>query len=532
MVSLRIRPSLGAACLLCALLPSMVSSAVVAQPTGTALGASSGTTVITHGFQFGGTRPNWPLLMAAEIAQSVRSAGGSARVLVYRPTQEPVLAVCVDTALCGVSDPVGHSIVVVDWAAISNQSGRGFSEAAGEALAAVLLAEVDEVDLATLHFIGHSRGTVVNSEAAERLIAAGFTVDQMTALDTHDWGIGRSPERAALVPASEHAWSESDISAERGGFDDFDVNELHPEYNCGQSQGGASAVCAWAEVGYVDSYYQRDGIFDLWGRAIQGASNLEFLNLGLSHGDVHCWYRASISGGVGLQFPGDGCTEGDVSMNWFTAATQCIQTDRSSPLSRSADGFNVSAAALGTDGRCPDGTPRQAVLFDAFSTEGLVNGDFEKDGTAGWQSQGGGFTGTLSSEGDNRFVRLEQGEQLLHSWSFLPQDAGDVRFRYRVPTTDAAADLVLTAKPYGAPEMELRRTALGVGVSDWLATAVPLPKELLGTTLKIGVRVDAAPTSSAVLEIDSFVVDVMLDGLLFADGFETGSLDQWSLVSP
>ncbi len=525
---------------------SIGAGTVAAEPArggGTALGAAQGTTqsttqgmtVITHGFQLSGTRPNWPLLMAAEIAARVRDEGGTAKVLEYRPTQDPVLAVCTDTSLCGVSDASGHSIVVVDWGSLSNQSGRGFSEAAGEALAAVLLAEGGQLDLSAVHFIGHSRGTVVNSEAAERLIATGAAiVDQMTALDTHDWGVGRSVDGVELVPATDREIGrDDDPRGARGGLDDFDVNELHPEYDCGQSQGGDSAVCSWSLIDYVDSYYQRDGFLDLWGRSVQGASNLEFLDLGLSHGDVHCWYRASVSGSSALEFPDAECSEAEVDLDWFGVSTQCNAADRTSPLQRNADGFNASAVAGGSSIRCPDGVPRQPVLFDFFLQEGLVNGDFEKDSDAGWSSNGGVLEGTLSVEGDNRFVQIAQDQELRHSWSLLPPDGWAIDFTYRVPASDLAAELVVTAYPYGdGPEAELWRSELGTTVAEWTAVSLRMPSDLQGTALRIEARLAASSGSGALVELDSFAWSGAPAGLLFDDGFETGSVERWSLVSP
>jgi hypothetical protein len=64
-----------------------------------------------------------------------------------------------------------------------------------------------------LHFIGHSFGTVVNSEAIQRLgVLAGVTVDHMTTLDPHDWDQSfLAADGGALLP-DVHVWSNVQIA--------------------------------------------------------------------------------------------------------------------------------------------------------------------------------------------------------------------------------------------------------------------------------------------------------------------------------
>ena len=87
----------------------------------------------------------------------------------------------------------------MDWAKESNNNSEGFSEAAGDALFAALILGYKEGDftLSSLHFIGHSRGTVVNTLAVERLLVLKgvnsnkyqINIDQVTNIDPHDWGL-------------------------------------------------------------------------------------------------------------------------------------------------------------------------------------------------------------------------------------------------------------------------------------------------------------------------------------------------------
>lgn len=85
----------------------------------------------------------------------------------------------------------GQLVLLFDWATESNESSAGWTEAAGDALFS-LIVELGLVDpvrgtSVPLHFIGHSFGSAVTSEAIERLAAYNVRVDQVTYLDPHDF---------------------------------------------------------------------------------------------------------------------------------------------------------------------------------------------------------------------------------------------------------------------------------------------------------------------------------------------------------
>lgn len=141
-----------------------------------------------------------------------------------------------------------NKIIVFDWAAESDRLQGGYDEAAGDALFAMLV-ENDLLDSDYLHLIGHSRGTIVSSEAAQRILHYGYPVNQLTLLDTEP---GPSPYNKA---------------------------------------GGAYA---WEGIDFVDNYYG-DGTWWqlslLQGEAKSGAYNL---HLSLDHSGVHEWYTNTI----------------------------------------------------------------------------------------------------------------------------------------------------------------------------------------------------------------------------------------------
>ncbi|MCK4784088.1 MAG: DNRLRE domain-containing protein, partial [Desulfobacteraceae bacterium] len=206
-----------------------------------------GTTIITHGYQFTGSLPNWPITMA----QAIRDRAGAGRVRLYNKDTG-------EFELQSPSDDHGETILVFDWAAESNQDYHGHSEAAGDALFAALIMGKQSADFSLdhLHFIGHSRGCVVNSEVAERLIAAGYSVEQVTTLDPVDGG-----------------WSEI--------CDDYDVNP---------SLGNVGFV-SWLGIDWADNYWSDDGGLD--GRELPGTYPTYLGNI-ISHSEVHEWYLGTI----------------------------------------------------------------------------------------------------------------------------------------------------------------------------------------------------------------------------------------------
>jgi Bacterial TSP3 repeat len=92
----------------------------------------------------------------------------------------------------------GHQILLFDWGKVSEDQESGQAEAAADALFASLMRfEIDGEPVITtspyaaqrpLHFVGHSRGTVVVSETVQRLGRFNIHVNYVTYLDIHDFG--------------------------------------------------------------------------------------------------------------------------------------------------------------------------------------------------------------------------------------------------------------------------------------------------------------------------------------------------------
>jgi hypothetical protein len=209
----------------------------------------SSVTVVTHGLVFAGT--SGPMFeLGAEIYE-YWTTQGSAGGFGYDPATG-------DLQLLIGSKSGENKVIAFDWAAESDDLAAGYDEAAADALFAMLVAN-DLVDSDYLHLIGYSRGAIVVSEAAQRLLDHGYAVDQLTFLDQEP-----SP---------------------------------FPPYNA------AGSALAWEGVGFVDNYFG-DGEFGLQGEPVAGAHNVD-LRIGdlgdvdgdgyVGHGEVHRWYQTTVN---------------------------------------------------------------------------------------------------------------------------------------------------------------------------------------------------------------------------------------------
>jgi len=201
----------------------------------------SAVTVVVHGADFPGPSGG-PLTDMGEELYGYWNGQGTAARYAYQPnTGTPQRIEGVTTA--------EHKIVVFDWSFESwFPSVPGYDEAAGDALFAMLV-DNNLQNSDYLHLIGHSRGAIVASEAAQRLLFYGFEVDQLTLLD-HERGPGLF--------------------------------------------GAAGDPHAWADIGFVDNYYG-DGTW--WqGRILQGedVDGADNLHLPKDHGGIADWYVETI----------------------------------------------------------------------------------------------------------------------------------------------------------------------------------------------------------------------------------------------
>ena len=231
---------------------------------------AGGVTIITHGYIFGGGDPDevtdWVRSMTAAVEE--RLAPASFVFLDYRFGLNELRFTATDTVVPTSFTPAAdiQYVVATFWAAQSDNLSPGWAEAAGDGLYGALRRYGLTDGVRPIHFIGHSFGTVVNSEAIQRLgYFDGIQVDQMTTLDPHDFSENLLVDNYAQMPD----------------------------------------VQVWSNVRYADNYWEQEpagGIFNPHGRLLDGAKNIELTWLpgfhnGISydpHSRTHKYYLNTI----------------------------------------------------------------------------------------------------------------------------------------------------------------------------------------------------------------------------------------------
>jgi hypothetical protein len=353
------------------------------------------TTVLTHGYSVNGEKGVWVEAMASAILARGGAGGAVCRCRASDGAWE---------LTAGALDPEAPLVLIYNWLDDFEKAGPdwGFSEAAADALLASLRDAAfvdgagarqpgfDPVAGRLLHFIGHSRGTCVNSEAVERLAAAGIDVDQVTTHDPH-------PVNGVLDPPFNFDW-------------------------------GDPVPRTWSNVAFADNYWRADGggfnALDFDGTPVDGALNLQLnesvLNCcayGFAHSDVHLWYHATIDLAAGA-CDGEECVTGQMNATWW-------------PAGRAASGYVYAALAGGAAQRppLPPGEPPGAI-------ESIVNGGLAQGSMAGWLYHGGGGGGAVVGDGGGWALELAAAaggsDAQRHNRIFLGADAGAVAFDLRV----------------------------------------------------------------------------------------------------
>ncbi|MEM6665294.1 MAG: Ig-like domain-containing protein, partial [Pseudomonadota bacterium] len=263
-------------------------------------GSFSGVTIVTHGFEpvsFTGASERPTFEIATDIAENTNGT-----VALYDPDTGLWRSVTPGRPTID-SNKTGQLVLVVDWIRDSAINDSGFSEAAADAIYASLVnlakgSSGFSFDL-PLHFIGHGRGAVVNSEIAERVLAfQGKAVKDVhfTTIDPHDsaveglnlpWtsfaGMVSALATAASLPAALVAPPVAKglqnlakgidfvrIVADVAGFGTLDwTNFQDPK------------VTYWSGIDFFDNYYQdasRSGSsFTVNGRSIPEANINRYL---------------------------------------------------------------------------------------------------------------------------------------------------------------------------------------------------------------------------------------------------------------
>ena len=225
----------------------------------------SGVTIITHGFQLNPLPGNSPfqqpqqfLDMAGRYADPT---GGL--VLKYNRADGRFVEDLIDSdgknynggdGVSAVEDgkPV---VLVLDWYKESDISDAGFAEAAADAMYASLV-DLDNksggmIFGSPLHFIGHSRGTVVNSEIIQRLGVWNEDVKDihMTTLDPHDF---KQPSLDTAFDFADFRNPNVQRWTNVGFFDNYSQTVPIPPASRRLPMGGGSPARMWTSTSTDD----------------------------------------------------------------------------------------------------------------------------------------------------------------------------------------------------------------------------------------------------------------------------------------
>jgi hypothetical protein len=363
------------------------------------------TTIITHGFTIG-EKGAWVQAMADAIIQ--RASTGS--IFRYEAATGE-LTIVPSEFTNGAADVV---VIIFNWteesAGVSEGPNWNYAQAAGDVLHTILRdatyepGAVGPFDLVTgrvVHFIGHSRGACVNSEAVRRLALAGLAVDHVTTLDPHpvdgtldapldeEWG------DPTPVKWSNVAWSDNYWRADGGGFNalDFDGIPLDDAFDTLLSE-SALNCCAYS----------------------------------FAHSDVHLWYHGTLDIDE-ESCDGEQCINATMRDTWW-------------PDGWTEVGWFHSYLGGGSKLR-PAGQP-PGIDPDPRSAPVLYNGAFDQATAAGWSHHGGGGNADILSATGEMFLRLGAGSgtSRRHNRFYLPGGELELRFDARVVTAAPGESII------------------------------------------------------------------------------------------
>ncbi|MBU8934907.1 MAG: FG-GAP repeat protein [candidate division Zixibacteria bacterium] len=413
---------------------------------------SYGTTVITHGYILDFINSNdldegagWTISMANAIIERLGHG------IIYRVVDGRIMPVELGENRLD-AEGNGEKVIVFDWMEESDRPFFGLAEAAADVLFACLIDGVDNFltepywSLEQLHFIGHSRGAVINSEVIQRL---GYYqnkgelpvfVDEdihMTTLDPH--------------PADD---DDFDCIGDPINPQDNDVNlgidELTPETVVGRG------VVAWKNVIYADNY--RQGMCPDIDIYLNGLS--EYPGIG---------YKADLTGGLTLNYPATYSGAGIVGHHsavhaWYHGTIDThtdIEIDGAITILepniwypgdlRSSIGFNINQSYPGSNLDWYKVTNGIEIAEDNnLRVDKIFNGDFSMtEGSdsklPGWSFQGGGGDGNIHEEDKKYYLELERGDTYKrHNTLYIPNNAISIEFWARVQNSGGGDLLEVT----------------------------------------------------------------------------------------
>ena len=416
----------------------------------------TGATIITHGFQLPWDENGDSLMSLAKAvlyrANLENGPNETAWLLDYDVLQQGG-ADAFDSGASTLPDTdglpqTGELVLLWDWAGGSNEKSSGWGEAAGDALFSMLvtlgLADPSEHNTVPLHFIGHSFGAAVTSEAVKRLATYDISVDQVTYLDPHDFDQSQFYDTLQRL---------------------FELGLPQP-IPVGQADHGLNyGVSVWDTVVFADVYYQTRGSNEgagWWvsdylvpeGRPIPGAYNVlldtelpsldpppyESLDAAGDHSYVwNTFYQQSVENvgsatGYAFSRVAHNTDRQSAPPNFFGYGQS---HEHSSPLLVDQTTGVANTAGLNDLGFSNANTFAAHKWAPPDNLQTIVNGDFQRPGipnaavffVPGWSDHGGGGFGAVISDTTNGLLHLDKVySKRTHNRFYVPEDAEFLSF--------------------------------------------------------------------------------------------------------
>lgn len=438
-----------------------------------AAGVPQVTTIITHGFS-----PDNKGAWVQGMAEAIIARAGEGSIYRYTSQTGGLSYVPADVA----DGSTNVIVLIFNWVPDSDGPDVGanwnYAQAAGDALYAMLRAPryVSAVgeppeNLVTdryIHFIGHSRGACVNSEAVRRLAAADIPVDHVTSHDPH-------PVNGTL---------------------DFPYN-----FNWGDP-----VPMVWSNVTFADNYWRADGGglingLDFDGIPITGAYNVQLSESALNccaysfaHSDVHLWYHGTIDLSPN-PCDGEQCITSQMRQTWWPGKGGFAQ-----------QGYHFSQFGGGSALR-----PPITAAVSPGNVPVLYNGSFDNGSFAGWLHHGGAAAANqlLSDSGAWRLRLTPSLPTAQHNWMFLPAGGpAKLDFKARIPVAAAGNRLMCAMIDAQNVEHAIGEISLSVPSAGFVdhSLVVPglIPREAV-YRLQLRIETTAGPIAATV-DVDDVAI--------------------------